>query len=89
MRTPATGEARLFPYFVGTFADYYYLPPRHPVYKVPDALPESVLSFVNCAIGHVAEGLTRAEARPGKNVVIQGAGGLGLLATDHRKGDGR
>jgi L-iditol 2-dehydrogenase len=78
---PSNREAGVFPFFVGTFADYYYLPPHHPVFKVPDALPDSVLSFVNCAMGTVTDGLIRAEAGPGKTVVLQGAGGLGLLAT--------
>jgi threonine dehydrogenase-like Zn-dependent dehydrogenase len=78
---PSNREAGVFPYFVGTFADYYYLPPHHPVYRVPEGMPESVLSFVNCALGTVTEGLTRAEAGPGKDVVIFGAGGLGLGAT--------
>jgi threonine dehydrogenase-like Zn-dependent dehydrogenase len=78
---PSNREAGVFPYFVGTFADYYYLPPRHPIFKVPDGLPESVLSFVNCAMGTVTDGLIRAEAGPGKTVVLQGAGGLGMLAT--------
>ena len=78
---PSNREAGVFPYFVGTFADYYYLPPNQPVFKVPDTLPDSVLSFVNCAMGTVTDGLIRAEAGPGKTVVLQGAGGLGLLAT--------
>jgi threonine dehydrogenase-like Zn-dependent dehydrogenase len=78
---PSNREAGVFPYFVGTFADYYYLPPHHPVFKVPAALPDSVLSFVNCAMGTVTDGLIRAEAGPGKTVVLQGAGGLGMLAT--------
>ncbi len=77
---PSNREAGVFPYFVGTFADYYYLPPRQPVFKVPDALPDAVLSFVNCAMGTVTDALIRAEAGPGKTVVLQGAGGLGLLA---------
>ncbi len=78
---PSNREAGVFPYFVGTFADYYYLPPNHPLYIVPDEIPDSVLSFVNCALGTVTEGLTRAGAGAGQTVVIQGAGGLGLNAT--------
>jgi threonine dehydrogenase-like Zn-dependent dehydrogenase len=78
---PSNRLAGVPPYFVGTFADYYYLPPHHPVYLVPEGLPDSVLSFVNCALGTVTEGLTRAEVSAGKSVVIFGAGGLGLGAT--------
>jgi threonine dehydrogenase-like Zn-dependent dehydrogenase len=75
------GAAGQFPYFTGTYADYYYIPANHPIFKVPDELPDSVLGFVNCAMGTVTEGLLRAGCREGDYVVIQGAGGLGLNAT--------
>ena len=77
---PSTREA-VPPYFVGTFADYYHLPGGHPVFKVPNEVPDSVLPSVNCAMGTVTEGLIQAEAGPGHNVVLFGAGGLGLYAT--------
>jgi threonine dehydrogenase-like Zn-dependent dehydrogenase len=73
-------EAGDFPYFIGTYADYFYLPARHPVFKVPDELPDAALSFVNCALGTVTQGLNSAGVRHGQSVVIQGAGGLGLSA---------
>ncbi len=75
------GSAGQFPYFTGTYADYYYLPASRPVFRVPDELPDSVLGYVNCAMGTVTEGLLRAGCREGDYVVIQGAGGLGLNAT--------
>ena len=75
------GESGQPPYFTGTYADYYYIPPDHPVFKIPDALPDEVLGFVNCALGTVTEGLLRAGCQEGDAVVIQGAGGLGLNAT--------
>ena len=78
---PSSRAAGEHPYFVGTFADYYYLPGNHPVYKVPDSVPDSVLPFVNCAMGTVTEGLTQAQAGQGHSLVIFGAGGLGLNAT--------
>jgi L-iditol 2-dehydrogenase len=77
---PSNREAGVPPYFVGTFADYYYLPPGHPIFRVPADLPDSILSFVNCAMGTVTEALLRTEVGPGKSVVLQGAGGLGMLA---------
>jgi threonine dehydrogenase-like Zn-dependent dehydrogenase len=78
-RVPRTvGE---FPYFIGTFADYYYVTPRQPVFKVPDELSDDVLGPVNCAMGTVTQGLTVAGVHEGQSVVIQGAGGLGLTAT--------
>lgn len=74
----AAGE---WPYFHGTYADYYYIGPNQPVFAVPPELPDHVLSFVNCAMGTVTEGLSRAGCKEGDYVVIQGAGGLGLNAT--------
>jgi threonine dehydrogenase-like Zn-dependent dehydrogenase len=70
-----------WPYFTGTYADYYYIAPNQPVFKVPDELPDSVLGYVNCAMGTTTEGLMRAGVKEGDYVVIQGAGGLGLNAT--------
>ena len=74
----AAGE---FPYFTGTYADYFWIRPDHPVFRVPDELPDSVLGWVNCAMGTVTEGLLRAGAKEGDFILIQGAGGLGLNAT--------
>lgn len=78
-RTPRQlGE---WPFFNGTYADYYYVTPQQPAFRVPDELPDSVLGFVNCAMGTVTEGLMRAGCKEGDYVVIQGAGGLGINAT--------
>lgn len=73
--------AGTYPYFTGTYADFLYLQPRHPAFRVPDELPNDVLGPVNCAIGTVTQGLTNAGAHEGQYVVILGAGGLGLNAT--------
>ena len=75
------GAAGEFPYFTGTYGDYYYIPANHPIFKVPDELPDAVLGYVNCAMGTVTEGLLRAGCKEGDYVVVQGAGGLGLNAT--------
>jgi D-arabinose 1-dehydrogenase-like Zn-dependent alcohol dehydrogenase len=72
-----TGE---FPYFTGTYADFYYIRPTQLVFQVPDELDDAVLGSVNCAMGTVTEGLMRADCKQGDYVVIQGAGGLGLNA---------
>ena len=62
-------------------ADYYYLPPGHYAYKVPDELPSDAVPPVNCALSQVLFGLERAKMDFGDTVVIQGAGGLGIFAT--------
>lgn len=70
-----------YPYFTGTYADFFYLPPHHPLFRVPDKLPDDLLAPVNCAMATVTQGLFEAGAREGQYIVIQGAGGLGLYAT--------
>jgi threonine dehydrogenase-like Zn-dependent dehydrogenase len=73
--------AGVYPYFTGTYGDFLYLPPRHPIFRVPDELPDDLLGSVNCAMGTVTTGLMLAGAKEGDCVVIQGAGGLGVHAT--------
>jgi threonine dehydrogenase-like Zn-dependent dehydrogenase len=68
------------PNFKGTFGDYFYLYPNHTVFKVPDDLPDELVVGVNCAMAQVTAGLDLAGLAVGENVVIQGAGGLGLYA---------
>lgn len=75
---PPAPSAQLNPHFFGTFADYHYVRPGAPLFRVPDGVPDKVLSPVNCAMGTVMEGLLAAEISSGKSVVMYGAGGLGL-----------
>ena len=70
-----------YPYCDGGMADYYYLPPGHYIFKVPDELPTDAVPPVNCALSQVMFGLERARMDFGDTVVIQGAGGLGIFAT--------
>ncbi len=70
-----------WPYCNGGFSNYYYLFPGHFIFKVPDELPDSVVTAVNCALSQVLFGLHNAQPRVGDSVVIQGAGGLGINAT--------
>ncbi len=82
---PSGGEP---PYFLGTFSDYYYLPPRHPVFKIPDALADEEVASLNCAMGTVFQGLLAADVHQGQRVVVLGAGGLGLYAASFARGLG-
>jgi D-arabinose 1-dehydrogenase-like Zn-dependent alcohol dehydrogenase len=77
-RYPAPADE--WPFFGGTYADYFYVSPDRPFYLVPEELPDASLSWVNCAMGTSAEGLRQAQCGQGDYVVIQGAGGLGLCA---------
>lgn len=69
------------PYFIGAYAEYYYLPPRHYAFKVPDELSDEMVAPLNCALSEVLYGLHRVRVALGDTVVIQGAGGLGIYAT--------
>jgi D-arabinose 1-dehydrogenase-like Zn-dependent alcohol dehydrogenase len=73
-----TGRAFVFT------ADYDYLQPGHDVLRAPEALDDLTIAPLNCALAQVIYGLEQASFRPGETVVVQGAGGLGLLATRWR-----
>ncbi len=80
-RTDLLKSSEASPHFQGAFAQYHYLPPGTTVFKVPDELDDAVVAGLNCALSQVVCGLQRAELHLGDNVVIQGAGGLGVYAT--------
>jgi threonine dehydrogenase-like Zn-dependent dehydrogenase len=69
-----------YPYCDGGYAEYYFLPPGHYVFRVPDVLPDEAVAPVNCALCQVLYGLEHAGMKLGDVVVIQGAGGLGIYA---------
>jgi L-iditol 2-dehydrogenase len=69
-----------YPYCDGGYAEYYFLPPGHYVFKVPDVLPDEAIPPVNCALCQVLHGIEYAEMKFGDVVAIQGAGGLGIYA---------
>ena len=75
------GKPSVFPHFRGAFADYFYLTPQMAVYKVPDSVTDTMVAGANCALAQMVMGLERVAVGLGDNVVIQGAGGLGLYAT--------
>jgi threonine dehydrogenase-like Zn-dependent dehydrogenase len=69
------------PHFVGAFGEYYYMRPGQVFFKVPDELPDEVVSPINCAFAQLVYGLYKIGVVLGDTVVVQGAGGLGLYAT--------
>ena len=70
-----------YPYCTGGYSEYFYLYPGHFVFRVPDGLPDEAVTAANCAVSQVIYGLQQAGIRMGDNVVVQGAGGLGIYAT--------
>jgi len=70
-----------YPHFLGTYAEYKYLPPNTTVFKVPDNVTDNMAAPANCALSQVLYGLEKVGLKFGETVAIQGAGGLGLYAT--------
>ncbi|HVM52495.1 MAG TPA: zinc-binding dehydrogenase [Acidimicrobiales bacterium] len=75
------GKPTVWPHFRGAYADYFYATPQMAIYKVPDAVTDTMVAGVNCALAQVVMGLERVHVGLGDRVVIQGAGGLGVYAT--------
>jgi threonine dehydrogenase-like Zn-dependent dehydrogenase len=73
-------SADTWPHLNGGFADYYYLRPNHFVFRVPDELPDELVSPANCALSQVIHSFKEANLGLGDSLVVQGAGGLGLYA---------
>ena len=69
------------PHFHGAYGEYYFMKAGHWVFKVPDNLPDTLVSPINCALSEAIYGLNQIGITLGDTVVIQGAGGLGLYAT--------
>ncbi len=69
------------PHFHGAYADYYYLRAGQWIFRVPDELPDDLVSPVNCALAEVIYGMNQVGITLEDAVVIQGVGGLGLYAT--------
>ena len=68
------------PHFVGGFADRYYVKSRQKVFKVPDGLTPEAAAGANCALSQMIHGFDVVGLQLGENVVVQGAGGLGIMA---------
>ncbi len=65
----------------GGFSQYYYLRSPQFLFKLPDELDDAASAPINCALAQVMEAFHIAKPRFGDNIVIQGAGGLGINAT--------
>ncbi len=68
------------PHFHGAFATHYYIHPDQYFYKVPETVPDAAAASANCALAELLFALDEARVTAGEQVVVQGAGGLGLCA---------
>ena len=82
------GSAAERPYFVGGYGDFYLLPVGSVVYTVSDFVSDDLAAGANCALSQVMHGLERVDQGFGDDVVVQGAGGLGLYAVAVAKARG-
>ena len=64
----------------GGFAQYYYLRAPQYLFKLPDSISDAAAAPINCALAQVYEALHLGGVKLGDNVVVQGAGGLGVNA---------
>jgi D-arabinose 1-dehydrogenase-like Zn-dependent alcohol dehydrogenase len=78
----------VWPHFNAAYGQYYYLHPGHTIFKIPPQVSDDLAAPANCALAQVIYGLDRAQASIGDHVVIQGAGGLGLVAVAAAKEKG-
>jgi L-iditol 2-dehydrogenase len=70
------------PYLVGGFSEYAYVFPESGRVRVPDEVETAWASAASCALRTVVHSFDRiGRIEPWQNVVIQGAGPLGLFAT--------
>lgn len=67
-------------YLNGGFAEYVYLRPGTGIFKIPEELSDEEATPLNCATATVVYGLEAIRIEPGDNVVVQGAGMLGINA---------
>jgi threonine dehydrogenase-like Zn-dependent dehydrogenase len=70
----------VWPHFNAAYGQYYYLRPGQAVFKIPEGVPDDLAAPANCALAQVVYTLYLARVGLGDHVVIQGAGGLGVLA---------
>jgi len=64
----------------GGFAEYCYLVPGTPVYRLSDGLSDRLAVFANCSLATMQAAVRMAQVTPGDGVLIQGAGLVGLCA---------
>lgn len=64
----------------GGMAEYIYLKPGTGIFKIPEELSDEEVAPLNCALATVVNGLESIGIQLGDNVVVQGAGMLGINA---------
>src|SRR5205823_10137467 len=68
------------PHFLGGYAEFHYLRPRTTIFKIPDDLPTQSVIGAGCALITAIHGIERTGIAWRDNVVVQGAGPVGIAA---------
>ena len=68
------------PYFLGGYAEFHYLRPGVNIFKLPDDLSTESVVGAGCALITAIHGVERTGLEWRDNVVIQGAGPVGISA---------
>lgn len=68
------------PHLLGGYAEFHYLRPRTTIFKLPDDLPTESVIGAGCALITAIHGVERTGIAPQDNVVVQGAGPVGIAA---------
>jgi threonine dehydrogenase-like Zn-dependent dehydrogenase len=68
------------PHLNGGFAEYCYIIPGTFVFKIPDAVSDEEATPANCGLATVMQTYDGLKLEPEANIVIQGAGLLGIYA---------
>ncbi len=68
------------PHFLGGYADFHYLRPGATVFKLPADLPTESVVGAGCALITAIHGVERTGIAWSDNVVVQGAGPVGIAA---------
>jgi len=68
------------PHFLGGYAEFHYLHPRTTIFKLPDDLPTESIIGAGCALNTAIHGVERTGIAWQDNVVVQGAGPVGIAA---------
>src|SRR2546425_2341372 len=76
------------PHLLGGYAEFHYLHPRATIFKLPDDLPTESVIGAGCALITAIHGIERTGIAWRDNVVVQGAGPVGISALAVAKSSG-
>jgi threonine dehydrogenase-like Zn-dependent dehydrogenase len=68
------------PHFLGGYAEFHYLKPGSTLFKIPEDLPTEAVVGAGCALITAIHGVERTGIAWQDNVVVQGAGPVGIAA---------